>query len=590
MAVNEPILKQGSTDPSVIILQEALKKLGFFYGTANRSFGESTTEAVKNFQKQYNLNPDGIVGPATWNALLSAAYGSSPYPPSPISRSFPTLQIGSTGYYVKRLQEELKNLMYFNFPVTGVFDNNTREAVEVFQSINKLLPDGIVNNDTWNALEYLYSPLADCPPETGGGEESTGNYFNYTVQSGDSLWSIAQKFNTTIDAIRSLNNLTSDALSVGQVLKIPSEESTGESGGEGTGNYFYYTVQSGDTLWTLSQRFGVSIDDIRSLNNLTSDALSVGQVLKIPSEESTGESGGESTGNYFNYTVQSGDTLWTLSQRFGVSIDDIRSLNNLTSDALSVGQVLKIPSSTRVQINNTKENNIMHYTVKSGDNLWLLAQKYNTTVNDIKNATGITSDNLSIGQILIIPLNTETTATRTVIPGTFAYTVRSGDNLWLLSKRYNTTAEAIKNSSGITSDALSIGQVLYIPVNNTSSRVNVENPTTQGSRIYTVKAGDNLWALSQKFNTTVNEIKNASGITSDALTIGQTLIIPTTLNNTITTATINTPTQIYTVKSGDSLWAIAQKYNTTVDTIINLNNLSSSLLNIGQVLKIPVKN
>ena len=95
-----------------------------------------------------------------------------------------------------------------------------------------------------------------------------------------------------------------------------------------------YTVRSGDTLWLLAQRYGTTVAEIKRLNNLTSDMLSVGQVLKIP----TGQ-----TDAYFEYTVRSGDTLWLLGQRFGTTVDAIQNLNGLTGDMLNVGQVLRIP-------------------------------------------------------------------------------------------------------------------------------------------------------------------------------------------------------------------------------------------------------
>ncbi|MDR0975846.1 MAG: LysM peptidoglycan-binding domain-containing protein [Christensenellaceae bacterium] len=95
------------------------------------------------------------------------------------------------------------------------------------------------------------------------------------------------------------------------------------------------------------------------------------------------------------------------------------------------------------------------YTVKAGDTLWKLAERYGTTVAAIKAASGITSDNLQIGQQLCIPSGGGT--------GCTPYTVKAGDTLWALANRYGTTVNAIKAASGITSDRLQIGQQLCIP-------------------------------------------------------------------------------------------------------------------------------
>lgn len=93
------------------------------------------------------------------------------------------------------------------------------------------------------------------------------------MQAGDSLWLIAQRYNTTVDAIKRLNGLTSDLLNIGQILKIPSSQEL---------PYIVYTVRSGDTLWLLSRRYNTTVDAIKKLNGLTSDILNIGQQLKIP--------------------------------------------------------------------------------------------------------------------------------------------------------------------------------------------------------------------------------------------------------------------------------------------------------------------
>lgn len=125
------------------------------------------------------------------------------------------------------------------------------------------------------------------------------------------------------------------------------------------------------------------MQDIINANNLTSTALSVGQRLIIPSINSSDDM----------YTVVAGDSLYALANKFGVTINEIKALNNLTSDILSIGQKLKIPS----------KENYLTYTVKSGDNLYSIARNFNTTVSDIQALNNLTTSNLSIGQKLLIP-------------------------------------------------------------------------------------------------------------------------------------------------------------------------------------------
>ncbi len=204
----------------------------------------------------------------------------------------------------------------------------------------------------------------------------------YIVKSGDSLYSIAKKYNTTINELKQLNNLKSNNLSINQVLKIPSNN-------EEFNKYITYTVQKGDSLYSISKKYNTTIDKIKNTNNLTNNALSIGQVLKIPSnseEESTTTT---------NYIVKSGDSLYSIAKKYNTSIDKIKQLNNLNSNLLSIGQTLKIPNS-----NNTTD---LTYKVVSGDSLYSIAKKYNTTVDKIKTNNNLNSNLLSIGQILKIP-------------------------------------------------------------------------------------------------------------------------------------------------------------------------------------------
>ena len=152
--------------------------------------------------------------------------------------------------------------------------------------------------------------------------EVSTNETVYTVVAGDSLYSIARKFNTTVDEIMSYNNLKTNLLSIGQQLKIPSSTVTNT-----------YTVVSGDSLYSIARKFNTTVDELKSLNNLTSNLLSIGQTLKIPDTSSDTET---------TYVVQSGDSLWSIARKFNTTVNEIKTKNNLTSNLLSIGQVLKI--------------------------------------------------------------------------------------------------------------------------------------------------------------------------------------------------------------------------------------------------------
>ena len=147
----------------------------------------------------------------------------------------------------------------------------------------------------------------------------------------------------------------------------------------------YYTVKSGDTLYSIAKKYGITVDKLKDLNNLKSNMISVNQKLLVNDQKKDQDTNA--------YVVEKGDTLYSIAKKYSTTVSKIKELNNLKSDTLSIGQELIIPSSFDVKT----------HIVKSGDTLYSLARKYNTTVDAIKVANNLTSNVLSIGKELIIP-------------------------------------------------------------------------------------------------------------------------------------------------------------------------------------------
>ena len=156
-----------------------------------------------------------------------------------------------------------------------------------------------------------------------------------------------------------------------------------------------YTVVEGDSLWSIAERFlgsGTRYTEIKAANGLSSDTIYPGQVLIIPSSSSSPSR---------TYTVVSGDSLWSIAERFlgsGARYTEIKAANGLSSDTIYPGQVLIIPSSSSSPTTT--------YTVVEGDSLWSIAERFlgsGTRYTEIKNANGLTSDTVYPGQVLIIP-------------------------------------------------------------------------------------------------------------------------------------------------------------------------------------------
>ena len=284
-------LRTGSTGLDVQTIQTYLTRIRRNYPAIPAisdpagTFGSSTNAAVTKFQSIFNLTPDGIVGKSTWYKISSLyaavaklaelnsegnTLGIGTVPPSS------TLRQGSRGPDVITLQY-LLNLVSEYYPgipaptQDGIFGSGTRQSVIAFQQIMGLQADGIVGTATWRALYNTYLGIGQNVPSPGPDPEP--GTITYVVQPGDSLWIIAQRYGTTVDAIKRLNGLSGDMLNIGQVLKIPAGQAPG---------YIEYTVRAGDTLLLLSRRYNTTVDAIKQLNGLSSDMLSIGQVLKIP--------------------------------------------------------------------------------------------------------------------------------------------------------------------------------------------------------------------------------------------------------------------------------------------------------------------
>lgn len=151
----------------------------------------------------------------------------------------------------------------------------------------------------------------------------------YIVQKGDTLWDIARKYGMTVNELKELNNLSSNLLKIGQTLKIKQTDSKEES--EEIKPLNTYTVQKGDNLYSISNKYNTSVDELKKINNLSTNIIQIGQVLKIPSK-------------YSEYTVKKGDTLWSIARDNNTSVSTLTKINNLKTTTLQIGQKLLIPN------------------------------------------------------------------------------------------------------------------------------------------------------------------------------------------------------------------------------------------------------
>jgi D-gamma-glutamyl-meso-diaminopimelic acid endopeptidase CwlS len=246
------------------------------------------------------------------------------------------------------------------------------------------------------------------------------------VKKGDSLWKLSREHQTSIEAIQSANKLSSSALQIGQVLQIP--KGTGKSTKQESAkpdkqpSNSTYTVKYGDSLWMIAKNHKTSVAEIRSFNSLTSDMIYPGQKLKLkkdssstgPSKEKPSSNGSIEQKNTNpsktdTYQVQLGDSLWKIANKLNVSIAELKTLNQLTSDTIYPNQILKVKAgapekSKEPEEHKEKENQPQKtkHTVKAGDSLWKIANQYGVSVQHLRDANQLQSDVLQIGQVISI--------------------------------------------------------------------------------------------------------------------------------------------------------------------------------------------
>ncbi|MGB9662906.1 MAG: LysM peptidoglycan-binding domain-containing protein [Moorellaceae bacterium] len=210
---------------------------------------------------------------------------------------------------------------------------------------------------------------------------------------------------------------------------------------------------------------------------------------------------------------------------------------------------------------------IILYKVQPRDTLWLLARRYGTSVSALQQLNKLTGEELNPGQVLYLPV--------TLQGSSYQYFVQQGDTLYLISLRTGRSISAIKAASNLKEDNLYPGQVLLIPL------------ARPGATAYQVQPGDSLYLIARRCGLTVAELIRFNGLASDLIMVGQVLELPDN-SSAQQSKSSETELPVYRVKAGDTLSAIAQKFNTTVTAIYVTNRLNSDILMPGQPLYIPV--
>ncbi|EMX5394115.1 1,4-beta-N-acetylmuramoylhydrolase [Listeria innocua] len=305
--------------------------------------------------------------------------------------------------------------------------------------------------------------------------------------------------------------------------------------------------------------YATKLNDLISRYNLTqydSGKTTGGNSGSTGNAGNTGNTGNTNTSNAKIYTVVKGDSLWRIANNHKVTIANLKSWNNLKSDFIYPGQKLKVSAGTTTSNTNTSKpstntntskpstsTNAKVYTVAKGDSLWRIANNHKVTIANLKSWNNLKSDFIYPGQKLKVSAGTTTSNTNTSKPSTNTntskpststnakvYTVAKGDSLWRIATNHKVTIANLKSWNNLKSDFIYPGQKLKVSAGTTTNNTNAAKPSTNkpsnsAVKTYTVKKGDSLWAISRQYKTTVDNIKAWNKLTSNMIHVGQKLTI-----------------------------------------------------------------
>lgn len=378
---------------------------------------------------------------------------------------------------------------------TQTTDNNVEVVNETTNEITEetIIEEEVATNDNVNTI--IDESTSSIIPE---GSVAV----SYKVKNDDSLLGIADLFNSRVSDIRNWNNIPyTSSIKVGQTLTIHVPEEmkdyyasldrttetksnsdlvTSKNTTTKKTGLVYHKIRRGETLGLIAAKYGVSVNQLRDWNNISGNKIMSGRNLRIYPD------GGQNyvnvnepkntvtKNNVFKYKVKRGDSIGEIADKFGVSSNQIKKWNNLSSNKILAGKTLKIYNSTTTTSygDNTTKNssNVNYYKIKSGDSIGSIAEKYGVKVSDIQRWNSISGNKIIAGKTLKIysdadvnDVTTETTKTTKVtknISGT--YTVRKGDSLYSIATQNKTTVAKLKSLNNITDNKIKAGQKLRL--------------------------------------------------------------------------------------------------------------------------------
>ena len=302
-------------------------------------------------------------------------------------------------------------------------------------------------------------------------KNTKGRVNYYKVRKGDTLSEIAERYHLSVAELKKWNDLSGNDIKFGQTLKIYTSgtstsyvESTSSSG-----DVSYHKIKSGETLGQIAEEYHVSASSIRDWNGIRGDKIIAGTTLKIYTSSSTtsvsdnSNENTELTSESVTHQIQPGETIIGISEDYGVSIDDIKRWNNLSSSRIYAGKTLIIYTNGNhnkiVSNSTTKESsNERFHKVRKGETLSEIAEEYKVSLESLRKANNISGNKIIAGQELEIPgsqINSQ-------MSNDGIHIVENGETLYSIAIKYKTSVQKIKQLNNLSSSKIIVGQKLKV--------------------------------------------------------------------------------------------------------------------------------
>jgi membrane-bound lytic murein transglycosylase D len=522
--------------------------------------------------------------------------------------------------------------------------------------------------------------------------EKPVEYDVFTITEAIDLRALAAAAGTSLDELEDLNpELTMQSTPAnfegGYQLKIPKGSIETFAANlknipeDAKVQFTIHYVRKGDTVTKVANKYGISAIELAKVNNITVKTRLVrGVSLKIPisglsdndfalntdvkqaNDEKSSEAPYTVRGNnndvpielsdntdavkdssknvivpenlaLVTYTIKSKDNLASVAQLFNVRVSDLRNWNDISyTETINVGQTLNVyvpkdkieyyssldnqTTSEKTSLRNSsfrKSESWITHKIKKGESLGNIAQKYDVSVNQLKEWNKISGNKIVSGKKLRIytGVNSHMIANENVTSnykksGLTRYKVRKGDTIGEIAEHFDVSIVQLQKWNNLTDTKLKVGQSLRIHGSESTNSLGDNTFNNSGTlNTYVVKPGDAIGSIADKFNVSVSDLKKWNKLNSNQIIAGKTLRIYSdrftdntlaTNNNkkeSITYSNPNTKSNkssvtTHKVKQGESLYSIANKYNVDLIKLKKQNHIKDNKIIVGQILKIPL--